>query len=285
MQEIFTIPRLPRRVVDSHKGDFGKILILAGSQGMTGAAWLTTFAALRSGAGLVTLGLPQSLLPIVATLLPCAMTHPFAETKAQSLSLSALAEILSVADSCDVVALGPGLGRYPDTQALVLKLVAALAKPLVLDADALFPLTNRLDLLQERKFPTILTPHPGEFSRLTGLSIAEIRKDRAKVAHDFARAYPVTLVLKGAGTIVTEATQVYTNKTGNPGMAKGGSGDVLTGMIAALLGQKLSSWDASVLSVYLHGLAGDLARNEMGETAMIASDIISKLPAAFEQNS
>ncbi len=249
---------------------------------MAGAACLASNACLRSGAGLVTLGVPASLLPVVGSQLTCVMAHPFPETQEQSFSASGVEEILSMAQKMDVVAIGPGLSQNSDTQRMVQKLILDLPVPVVLDADGLNALAKNIEILQERKFPAILTPHPKEFSRLTGLSISQIAEKKVDIASQFAEKYRCTVVLKFAPTIVTDGSRFSINTTGNPGMATAGSGDVLTGVIAAILGQKFSPFDASQLGVWAHGYAGDICAQEIGEIGMIASDILLKLPLAFQ---
>lgn len=282
MREILSLPPMPFRNPFSHKGDYGRILVLAGSRGMTGAACLASNACLRSGAGLVTLGVPCSLLPIVGAQLACVMSYPFPETQEQSFSSSGVKEILDIAEKMDVVVLGPGLSQNADTKKMVQEILRHLQLPVVLDADGLNALAQNIEILTQRKFPTILTPHPKEFSRLTKLSMSAIAENKMDIAGEFASKYQCTLVLKFAPTLVTDGERFFTNTTGNPGMATAGSGDVLTGVIAALLGQKFSPFEASQLGVWAHGYAGDLCAKEIGEIGMIASDILLKLPLAFQ---
>ena len=282
MEQIEQIPSLPRRRSDAHKGHFGRILVLGGSQGMTGAACLATAACLRSGAGLVTLGVPKSLADVVAGKITCAMIKPFDDTQAQSFSLPAVGEILEFAGPMDVVALGPGLSQHPDTQKMVRELVPLLPQTLVIDADGLNALAADVAVLKNRKAPTIITPHPAEFARLTKCPIDDINKERLSKAADFANEYKCVVVLKFAPCIVTDGKRYYYNTTGNPGMATGGSGDVLTGVVAALLAQQLSPFAASQLAAWVHGRAGDLACQDKGEIGMIASDILAQLPYAFQ---
>ncbi len=191
--------------------------------------------------------------------------------------------ILQWAESFDVVALGPGLGRHPSTTRLVHHLVLKLPKPMVLDADGLNALAEDVAVLRRAPAPRILTPHPGEMARLAGLSAAEVQQSRKRVALRFARENRAVLVLKGHRSIVTDGRRVFVNPTGNPGMATGGTGDVLTGMIAALIGQRLGPFDAAVLGTYVHGLAGDLAAKQFGEVGLIATDVLEFLPQAFQK--
>lgn len=279
--------RLPTRLLprnpDSHKGDFGHVLILAGSPRFSGAAVLCAQACLRSGAGLVTLGIPESLNKVFIKIKPTeAMTLPLPQTKEGTLSSLALGKIREFAKKIDVLAIGPGLSRNASTQNLVIKVIKSIDKPLVVDADGLNALAAHLSILSG-KTRVILTPHPGEMARLLGGRVSQVQKDRKKVAKDFVNRYNVILVLKGHETLVVEKIKgIYLNKTGNPGMAKAGSGDVLTGIIAAFLAQGLSGFEAAKYAVYLHGLAGDLAAKEKSQLAMIASDIIAKIPKAIK---
>lgn len=264
-----------KRRPDSHKGDYGHILVLAGSVGLTGAAYLTAQAALLSGSGLVTLGIPKSLNAILARRLTEVMTKVLPETKAQSLSLKAFSQIKKFSEKADVIAIGPGLSQNRETQTLIRKVVSSINKPMVIDADGLNALVGHLDILPA----TVLTPHPGEMARLIARTKGFIRKDRKKVAKDFAAKYNVTLVLKGHRTVVAGPSgKIYVNKTGNPGMASGGMGDVLTGIIASLIGQGFSAFDAAKIGVYVHGSAGDIAAKEKGQPSLIATDLLNKLP-------
>lgn len=276
---------LYNRRPDSNKGDYGHIFALAGSLGFTGAAVLCVRSAMRTGAGLVTLGIPKSLVTIVARQIVESMTKPLPETSAKTLNVSSYKEILEFSKKVDVLAIGPGLSRNPSTQKLVRKVILGVRKPMVIDADGLNALAGHLNLLRtaDLGFTKILTPHPGEFSRLVDRPVAYIQKNRQTLAKSFACRYNVVLVLKGKDTIVSSPTgRTYTNKTGNPGMATAGSGDCLTGIIAALLAEGFSGFEAAKLGVYLHGLAGDLAAKDKTQAGMIASDIIEKIPAALK---
>jgi NAD(P)H-hydrate epimerase len=211
-----------------------------------------------------------------------AMTLPLPQTKEGTLSSSAFGKIREFAKKIDILAIGPGLSQNSSTLNLVRKVIKTIDKPLVVDADGLNALSSHLSLLSG-KTQTILTPHPGEMARLLGIKVSQVQKDRKKVAKDFVNRYNVILVLKGHETLVVEKIKgIYLNKTGNPGMAKAGSGDVLTGIIAAFLAQGLSGFDAAKYAVYLHGLAGDLAAKEKSQLAMIATDIIAKIPNAIK---
>ena len=275
---------LPPRPPHTHKGDVGRVFLLAGSVGLSGAAALCTMGALRIGAGLVTLGIPKSLHDPMVEKLTEAMLKVLPETKDGSLSLQGLPEIVSTIERMDAVAIGPGLSQQTQTKELVRQLLPKIAKPLVLDADGLNALAEEVGLLKKLTLPSILTPHPGEMGRLIRQSSDEIQRDRERTAKEFAKKYHVVVVLKGHGTVVASFDGTsYLNETGNPGMASGGFGDVLTGMITGLLGQKLSLFDAACLGVYLHGLAGDLAARERGEIGLLASDLLDRIPMAIRQ--
>ena len=277
-----TLPVLRARSAEANKGDFGRVLIVAGSRGMSGAAALCATAALRGGAGLVRLAVPKGILPLVAAFNPCYMTAPLPEDEEGRLS-DVADEVLELAQANTVVAVGPGLGRGPELTGLVLALVEHTRTPLVVDADGLNVLVGQTDWLKARPVPLVLTPHPGEFARLLECDTATVQADRQGLAMRFAADNGLVLVLKGHGTIVTDGRRVHVNKTGNPGMATGGTGDVLTGVIAALLGQGLEPFAAAQLGVHVHGLAGDLARDELGEVSLIASDLLDYLPRAFQK--
>lgn len=257
---------------------------MAGSLGLSGAAVLCANSAMRSGAGLVTLGVPESLHSIIAKkAYPEVMVRPLAETTGRTLSLKAYPRIMALAKKADVVAMGPGLSQNSQTQKLILKVIRAMLKPLVLDADALNALSGNLGILRINPNLKILTPHPGEFSRLSGRTTAFIQKNRETLAKKFAYDYNIILVLKGHNTVVASPNKLYVNKTGNPGMATAGSGDVLTGIISALLGQGLSWFSAAKTGAYLHGLAGDLAAKEKTQAALIATDIIDHIPEGIKR--
>lgn len=284
--------RLPtpllRRKVNAHKGDFGHIFILAGSARFSGAAVLSAEAAIRSGAGLVTLGIPESLNSAIIKIKPKeAMTLPLAETKEETLSLESYKKIENISKDIDVLAIGPGLSQNKSTQALVRKVISKINKPMIIDADGLNALAGHLEALyavRYTRYAKILTPHPGEMARLWGISLKKIQDNRIDTAKKFAKNYKVTLVLKGHRSVVADYNgNLYINKTGNPGMATAGSGDVLTGMIAAFLGQGLSAFEASKYAVYLHGLSGDLAAKEKTQLSLIASDIIEEIPEAIKK--
>jgi ADP-dependent NAD(P)H-hydrate dehydratase len=281
MEIITQLPVLPPRPPDSNKGNFGRVLVVAGSRGMSGAAVLCASAALRGGAGLVKLAVPEGILPIVAAANPCYLTAPLPEDERGQLADRCAGELLSLAAANDVLALGPGLGRSPAITTLVSAMLAQVQSPIVLDADGLNALEQRTELLKKRTAPIILTPHPGEFARLLDSDVATVQSQREDLAVRFAKDHGAIVVLKGFGTIVTDGQRVYRNTTGNPGMATGGTGDVLTGLIAALMGQKLEPFAAAQLGVHLHGLAGDMARDDLGEVSLIAADLLDYLPQAL----
>jgi len=295
MRNVEKLPKLKTRNRDSHKGNYGRVLVIAGSTGMTGAAYLSSKAALRSGAGLVTLGIPESLNAIMEVKLTCVMTYPLPETASGSFSKSAEKDILKLAEVSDVVIIGPGVSQHPETGELICGLLQKITIPIVLDADGLNAITDKLHLLNETQNDVVITPHPGEFVRLMHLkSTAEVQMDRTRCAENFitylsqnnakntkSGKRDIVLVLKGSGTIVINHESLYVNSTGNPGMASGGSGDVLSGIIGALIGQGYSAYDAAKLGVYIHGFAGDLAAERFGEVSMIATDLINFLPEAF----
>jgi hydroxyethylthiazole kinase-like uncharacterized protein yjeF len=272
----------PRRA-DSHKGTYGRVLIVAGSTGHTGAAVLAARAALRSGAGLVTVAVPASCLPVVAAGGPEFMTLPLPETAQGTIAAEGLAAVLAF--RADIIAAGPGLGDGPSVAAFVHGLVERSGVPLILDADALNAFVDSADLLVGREdVPVIITPHPGEMARLLGTSVDRVQRDRLGVALEFAQSHRVHVVLKGHRTIVADpAGNVGVNMTGNPGMATAGSGDVLTGVLAGWYGQLRDAGKAARLAVYLHGAAGDLAQNDRGQSALIAGDLIAQLGDAVQE--
>ena len=304
IRRVARIPGLQPRLKQAHKGDFGRVLVIGGSPGMIGAPALAANAALRSGAGLVTIACPASIQQAIATLCPCATTIPLAETRdglidpINALKYFDTAAMLGGASTPTVLAAGPGLGQGPARwDRRWIDLFGAFAKqggvPLVLDADALNAMARVGDAVAGPLGTNcVITPHPGEMARLRGISAVNVQENRRKVAvaaarwladdgHHAGHDEPPVVVLKGAGTIVTDGLRIYTNKTGNPSMATGGSGDVLTGIIAALIGQGLSRFDAAVLGVCVHGRAGDIAVKEVGEVSLIATDLIDSLPRAL----
>ncbi|MGE5295766.1 MAG: NAD(P)H-hydrate dehydratase, partial [Solirubrobacterales bacterium] len=283
METVTTVPQLAPRPVDGHKGTFGRVLIIAGSFGMTGAAALSGRAALRAGAGLVRVATSRSALPIVAAIEPCFTTLPLAEDVEGRVSAKALNTILNAIQENDVVAIGPGMGQSDGLRSIVETLVQQQDLKLLVDGDGLNNLSRLSGWPTKRKAELILTPHPGEMKRLwSGLFREEMPKDRKETAVRVAQTTGAVVALKGAGTVVTDGRQVYVNTTGNPGMGTAGSGDVLTGITVALVGQGLSRLDATILGVYLHGMAGDIASNRLGQVSLMATDILDALPEAFK---
>ena len=276
---------LPERVPSAHKGTFGHAGIIAGSAGKTGAAALAALAALRVGAGLVTVATPNSVNDVLEAKLLEAMTMPLPETKARTLARSGLDRILAFIQARTAIAIGPGLSTHPETVELVQSLMKHLDRPSVLDADALNALTGRVSLLTECKTPPILTPHPGEMARLeVDATTQSVNADRIGTARRFARERGVFVVLKGARTVIARPDGlVAICPTGNPGMATAGTGDVLTGMIVGLLAQGVPAWDAACAATYFHGSAGDLAAQHLGQTGMLASDLIAQIPYALQR--
>lgn len=274
----------PMRPSGAHKGRFGHLLVLAGSPGLTGAAALASMSGLKVGCGLVTLGIPESLNDVMETKLTEVMTLPLPETGSRTLAPDALDPILSFLEKADALALGPGLSTDQKTRELVLRLLPEVRCPAVVDADGLNNLSFKTSVIRRCKAPLVLTPHPGEASRLTGVRTSEIDKERIDYAVKLSRAFSSTVVLKGAPTVVGGADGfAYVNATGNSGMATGGSGDVLTGMIGGFLAQGLKGLEASNVAVYLHGLAGDLGANDQTEYSLVAGDIMENIPLAIKE--
>ena len=282
-ERIETMPSLPPRPRDSNKGLFGSVLVVAGSRGMAGAAALCGAAALRSGAGLVKIATPIEVQPTVASFEPSYMAYPLPCDEDGLIQFASAQPVIErLLKAASVVAVGPGLGQSDDIRRLVKYLITSAGKPLVIDADGLNALVGQTNLLAGLSHPVIVTPHPGEFARLTGATIAEVQADRIARAASLAElAESLVVVLKGSGTVVTDGRRYYINTTGNPGMATGGTGDVLTGVIAALLAQKLAPFEAAQIGVFIHGLAGDIARDHHGEIGLIAGDLVDALPDAF----
>jgi ADP-dependent NAD(P)H-hydrate dehydratase len=279
------IPKLKPRPVDGHKGTFGKVCIVAGSMGMTGAAALGGRAALRSGAGLVRVATARSALPIVAALDPCYTTLPLAEDREGRVEAKAINALLTAVQDNDAMAFGPGMGITNGLQQVLETLLQQQNLRLLVDGDGLTNLSKLQDWPARSKAQVILTPHPGEMKRVwSGLFREPLPEDRQEQAGLLAQATHAVVALKGAGTVVTDGTRVYVNTTGNPGMGTGGSGDCLTGIITALMGQGLGNFDATVLGVYTHGLAGDIAAERLGQVSLTATDIIDALPEAFRRN-
>ncbi|MDY0232216.1 MAG: NAD(P)H-hydrate dehydratase [Candidatus Saccharicenans sp.] len=271
---------------DTHKGTYGHLLIIAGSRGKTGAAAMAGRSALRMGAGLVTVATAESCLPTIAKSIPELMTEPLPETEAKSISEEALDRVLELVKGKDALLIGPGLSNHPSTAVLVRSLLLKLKhfkKPVVIDADGLNIISTYPELLEALPKNTVLTPHPGEFSRLTGFSTTEILRRRLEIAPEFSQKYKAYLVLKGYRTLVVGPSgRIMVNPTGNPGMASGGSGDVLSGLIASEVMQVDDLFQAVVNAVFVHGLSGDLAAEKTGEKSLTATDLIKFLPQAIK---
>jgi hydroxyethylthiazole kinase-like uncharacterized protein yjeF len=275
IQRWLSIPRNP----NTHKGDYGHLLVIAGSVGKTGAAAMACQAALRMGAGLVTLAVPKSLNAIMEMKLTEVMTEPLPETAKQTLSLRAFGTLIRLCENKKAVIIGPGLGTFKETQSLVLKLIRTLDLPIILDADGLTALATQPKTLPVKNGSFILTPHPGEMARLTRSQIKEVLEDRVGLSRNFSQSQHVYLVLKGHPTLITTPKgEVFINPTGNPGMASGGTGDVLAGMIGGLVCQGFDILPSLQMAVYIHGMAGDEVAQEIGEKSLIATDMIEKIP-------
>ena len=275
---------MPARLNGGHKGTYGRVLVIGGSSGLSGAAAMTSMAALKAGAGLVTLAVPASLHDLMEVKLTEVMTRSLPETEEVSVSLEALDAAQELAETADVLALGPGMSTNDSTVAFIRQLLLILKKPAVVDADGLNALVGDLDVIKEHQAPLVLTPHPGEMARLLGIKTEEVQNNRIEIALETAKKWNAVIVLKGAGTVIASPEgSLYVNSTGNPGMASGGTGDVLTGIIAGLLAQGLSPLNAAVAGVYFHGSAGDLAANEKGMLSLVAGDLLEFLPQITKQ--
>jgi NAD(P)H-hydrate epimerase len=278
------LPYIQKRKRDSHKGTYGHLFVLAGSLGKTGAAVMAAKAALRMGAGLVTVGTPQSCLPVIARSMMELMTEALPETPQKTISEAALPMVLDLLKGKDAVLIGPGISAHPSTAKLVVSLLPKIKVPAVIDADGLNILAENPDALKSFSCPAVLTPHPGEFARLIRRSNKDVLDNRLALAAEFADKYKVFLVLKGYRTLVaTPRGKIFINPTGNPGMATGGSGDVLSGMIASLIIQEKNILGATAAAVYLHGLSGDIGAKKIGERPLIAGDLIKYLPQALKE--
>lgn len=275
------LPPLPQRKVDSHKGDFGRALLIGGSTGMAGAIALSGIAALRVGAGLVTVATPASVSPIVAGFEPSYMTLPLAEVDG-TCSSEAIATLLERISMSSCFAIGPGLGRSRAVTQVVSRLYRRAAVSGVFDADALFAIASSPRGLSQPAAPRIITPHLGEFRRLVDAPNLD-RPQAIELAKTLAADHNLVVVLKGVGTLITDGERHVTNETGNPGLATGGTGDVLTGMICGLLAQGMLPFDAAVAAAHLHGEAGDAAAEELGEASLVASDLLKYLPLTIRK--
>ena len=274
-----SIPALKPRPVDAHKGDFGRVLLIGGSRSMAGAVSLSAMAALRSGSGLVTAAVPEVIAEVVAGFDPCIMTVPCRDSDGHFSSVTD--DLKKQMEAADVVAVGPGMGREVDRY--FMKAIMELAQPLVIDADGIHSLAESHTLIGSREGATVLTPHPGEFANLTNKEYAS-RADMATAAVVWAAEQGCVVVLKGHQTLVTDGIREFRNRSGNVGMATAGSGDVLTGVIASMIGQGYDPFEASVLGVHIHGRAGDFAAEQFGQVSMVASDILDSLSAAFKSH-
>lgn len=276
--------KLKDRPRDSHKGTFGKVAVIAGSTGLTGAAYLTAISALRSGAGLVTLGIPSSLNSIMEEKLTEVMTFSLEDKGQGHLIPESIDDIIELLKDKDVLAIGPGCGKNSGVFEILRNIFGRINISIVIDADGLNHISKDMNLLKIHQSPVIITPHPGEMSRLTGIAVEDILKKPMEVAAEFARKLNVIVLLKGAASIVADPQgQIYINSSGNSGMAKGGSGDVLTGMIASLVAQGYDPFEATVFGCYIHGRAGDEAADLSGEIGMIAGDIVDAIPRTFKK--
>lgn len=273
---------LPKRRENSHKGSYGRVAIIAGSRGMAGSSYLASMSALRTGSGLVYNFVPKSIEMIMSIKITEAIIKPIEDNGKGHFTVESLEQILEELDDMDSTALGPGIGVDDERIQLVSSIIQNVNNPMVIDADGLNCLSDNLDILKGRNNPIIITPHPGEMARLLKLHIHEIQNKRQYYSQYISNKYNIYTVLKGNKTIVSSPKgDVYINQTGNPGMATAGSGDVLTGIIVSLLGQKLEPFDAAKLGVYIHGLAGDIASEAKGEYSLIASDILASISKAI----
>jgi NAD(P)H-hydrate epimerase len=285
--KVATLPRLPTRARDANKGDCGRVLIVGGSRGMAGAPCLAARGAYRGGAGLVRVVVPATIQDIVAAKLDECLVDGLKKTNSGVFSHMALRRLNDLQEWADVIVMGPGMTQAESAVRLVLRAVAAFDKPFVLDADALNAFAGaRLKSLAaaQRRWlgrMLVLTPHPGEMARLLSCTPRDIQADRPKAALALAQRVNAVVVLKGAGTLVSDGKRLYENRTGNPGMATGGTGDVLAGLIGALIGQGMAAFDAACLGAHLHGLAGDLAARRLGMWSLMAGDVAEELPHAF----
>lgn len=278
------LPQISPRKPDSHKGDFGRALLIGGSCGMAGAISLAGRATLRCGAGLVTLAVPRCVQDVVASFEPAYMTHALVDDGGR-IAGSAVDDVLQLAENSTVIAIGPGLSRHPDLTELVARLYREVARPMVVDADGLFALSETPGILSQPGGPRVLTPHPGEFARFTRERPQQDRRteEAAALAQQDSSGQTI-VVLKGHETVVTDGRRFSVNHTGNPGMATGGTGDVLTGVITGIMCQGIELFDAVRLGVHLHGRAGDMAAEQVGEISLIATDILDCLPTVIQHH-
>jgi NAD(P)H-hydrate epimerase len=279
------IPELPPRPEDAHKGSFGHVAVVGGSKGLSGAPVLAGLAALRIGAGLVTVAGPETVTSTAVAPFPELMSLPLPGAKG-NVGSSAVKHLLTfLRERATVLAIGPGLGRAKETISFVHKILSETKLTAVADADALFALAMNPGILKKRGGPVVITPHPGEAAQLLNVSVADVQSDREAAVKNLAETTGCLVVLKGHHTLVADGKRVYTNLTGGPELAKGGSGDVLTGVIAGLIAQGMAPFDAAVLGAYLHGRAGELAAGVLGVHSVMARDVIDKLPLACRMHS
>lgn len=271
---------LPKRNKYSHKGSYGRVGVIAGSKGMTGANYLSTMAALKTGSGLVYSIVPESILDIMSIKLIEAIVIPLKDEEGY-FSKDSIDSIKDKLNNFNTIIIGPGIGHKENIKNFVEYIIENFKNPILIDADGLNNISENLEILNKNN-NIVITPHPGEFSKLTGNSIEEIENNRIKYAVEFSKKYNIVTVLKGHETIVTDGEEIYINETGNPGMATAGSGDVLSGIIGSFISQGIEIFDAAVLGVYVHGLAGDIAKEILGEYSIIARDILEKIPEAIK---
>ncbi|PKM77348.1 MAG: bifunctional ADP-dependent NAD(P)H-hydrate dehydratase/NAD(P)H-hydrate epimerase [Firmicutes bacterium HGW-Firmicutes-15] len=273
-------PRMP----ESHKGTYGHALVIGGSTGMTGAVIMTSYAALRTGAGLVTAALPESLVPILEASVMEVMSRALPETSEATISLEALPAIENLLGTVSVCAIGPGMSTYQEANAILRQVLEKSGVPILIDADGLNALAGDTAIFKDRQVPIVITPHPGEMARLTGLTVEEIQQNRLEIARNYAVEWGITVVLKGNKTVVASPSgEVFINMCGNPGMATAGSGDVLSGIILGLMAQGLRPQSAAVAGVYIHGSAGDRAAEILGQRGLIAGDLLNHLPYVLHE--
>jgi NAD(P)H-hydrate epimerase len=273
-----------KRSSDSHKGSYGHVLVIAGSRGKGGSAGLTSLAALRMGCGLVTLALPESCQKKFEFQPLEVMTVPAPETALGTFALSSKDVLLKHAKGKAAVAIGPGISTEPETVQLINELLPLIDCPLIIDADGINAIAQNQNLISKLSAETVLTPHPKEMSRISGIEISKILKNRVDITRQFALDYSVNIILKGASSIVCQPDGITTiNPTGNPGMATAGTGDILTGIIASLIAQGFSSAKAAIAGTYLHGLSGDIFANEESQTSLIAGDLLRTLPKSIKR--
>ncbi len=279
----FVKKNLPARPCDAHKGTMGTMLNISGSYAMAGACILSSLSALRTGVGLLKVALPKSIYQIVASSVYEAVYLPFEDGEKGTVSPASLDKLLEESKSASAVLLGCGLKWCDDTVEFVKGFVSSCTNKLLVDADGINAIAQNIDILRNTKAQVVLTPHLKEMSRLNRMSVQEIAEKREEVALNFAREYSCTVVLKGKNTVVTDGDRLFINPTGNPGMAKGGSGDVLSGIIASLMAQGVGVFESACLGVYIHGLSGDIASSRLSKTSMLPSDIVSCLCDTFKE--